>query len=273
MTTVVIDTGIDLNHAFFGPDLNGDGIDDRIIYQYDFANGDNNASDVYGHGSHVASLIGSQDALYQGVAPGTGLIALKVFEDSGRGYFSYLEQALQWVIANHDAYHVGVVNLSLGDGGNWVDDFSRYGLGDEFAALAQTDVIVVAAAGNNYLQFGRMGVAYPASDPAVIAVGATWAADFGGPWTVSTGATNYSTGVDQIAAFSQRDTALLDTFAPGLALMAPPLPAAYAPCRAPARPQRLSPVPRHWPSRSPKKPLAVASPPASLPACCATLAT
>ena len=215
VTTVVIDTGIDLNHAFFGPDLNGDGIDDRIIYQYDFANGDSNASDVFGHGSHVASLIGSQDALYQGVAPGTDLIALKVFEDSGRGYFSYLEQALQWVIANHDAYHIGVVNLSLGDGGNWVDDFSRYGLGDEFAALAQTDVIVVAAAGNNYLQFGRMGVAYPASDPAVIAVGATWAADFGGPWTVSTGATNYTTGVDQIAAFSQRDTALLDTFAPG----------------------------------------------------------
>ena len=215
VSTVVIDTGIDLNHSFFGPDLNSDGISDRIIYQYDFANGDNDASDVNGHGSHIASLIGAQDALYKGVAPGTDIIALKVFDDSGRGYFSYLEQALQWVIANHDTYHVGVVNLSLGDGGNWIDDFSRYGLGDEFAALAQTDVIVIAAAGNNYLQFGRMGVAYPASDPAVISVGATWAADFGGPWTVYTGATNYSTGVDQIAAFSQRDTALLDTFVPG----------------------------------------------------------
>src|SRR6266850_1801292 len=215
VTTVVIDTGIDLDHSFFGPDLNGDGVDDRIVYQYDFAEGDADASDFNGHGSNVASLIGSQHALYRGVASGTDLIALKVFEDSGRGYFSYLEQALQWVLANHEAYHIGVVNLSLGDGGNWTDDFSRYGLGDEFAALAKTDVIVVAAAGNNYRQFGRMGVAYPGSDPAVIAIGATWAADFGGPWTVSTGATNYATGVDQIAAFSQRDTKLLDAFVPG----------------------------------------------------------
>jgi len=215
VSTVVIDTGIDLNHPFFGSDMNGDGVDDRIIYQYDFANNDANASDVNGHGSHVASLIGSQDAVYTGVAPGTDIIALKVFEDSGRGYFGYLEKALQWVIDNHDAYHVGVVNLSLGDGGNWTDELSRYGLGDEFAALAQMDVIVIAAAGNNYLQFGSMGVAYPASDPAVISVGATWAADFGGPWTVSTGATNYETGADQIAAFSQRDASLLDTFAPG----------------------------------------------------------
>ena len=217
-TTVVIDTGIDLDHSFFGPDLNGDGIADRIVYQHDFANNDNDATDYNGHGSHIASLIGSQDSLYAGVAPGTDLIALKVFEDSGRGTFAYLEKALQWVLANHEAYHIGVVNMSLGDNGNWTDQFSRYGIGDELAALAQTDVIVVAAAGNNYLQFGKMGVAYPASDPAAIAVGATWAANFGGPWTVSTGATNYSTGADQIAAFSQRSSDLIDTFAPGARL-------------------------------------------------------
>jgi hypothetical protein len=69
-------------------------------------------------------LIGSQDAVYRGVATGTDLIALKVFEDSGKGYFSYLEKALQWVIANQEAYHIGVVNLSLGDTGNWTDTFS-----------------------------------------------------------------------------------------------------------------------------------------------------
>ena len=31
MTTVVIDTGIDLNHAFFGPDADADGVADRIV--------------------------------------------------------------------------------------------------------------------------------------------------------------------------------------------------------------------------------------------------
>ena len=215
VSTVVIDTGIDLNHSFFGPDSNQDGIADRIIYQYDFANNDANASDVNGHGSHIASLIGSQNTLYKGVAHATDLIALKVFEDSGRGYFSYLENALQWVVANRETYHIGVVNLSLGDSGNWTDDFSRYGIGDELAALSQTDVIVIAAAGNNYYQFGRMGVAYPASDPAAIAVGSTWAGDFGGPWRIYTGASSFATGIDQINAFSQRDSTLLDTFAPG----------------------------------------------------------
>ena len=69
--------------------------------------------------------------------------------------------------------------------------------------------------GNNYYQYEQPGVAYPASDPAVIAVGATWAADFGGPWRINTGATDYTTGVDHIASFSQRDEDLLDTFAPG----------------------------------------------------------
>ena len=215
VTTVVIDTGIDIDHPYFGPDNDGDGIADRILFQYDFADDDTDASDVNGHGSHIASLIGSQDDTYGGVASGTDLIVLKVFEDNGHGQFSYLEEALQWVVNNREAFNVGVVNLSLGDGGNWDSDFSRYGVGDEFAALATTETIVVAAAGNNYYQYGSMGLAYPASDPAVLSVGSVWADDFGGPWKVSTGAIDYVTGADHISAFSQRDDQLLDVFAPG----------------------------------------------------------
>ncbi|WP_270934322.1 CARDB domain-containing protein [Falsiroseomonas oryzae] len=214
--TVLIDTGIDLNHAFWGPDSDGNGVADRIVHQWDFADNDNNASDIAkGHGSHVASMIASQDALYGGVAPGTELIVLKVFGDNGRGTFGAVERALQWVIANAETWNIGVVNMSLGDNGNWTNTLPRYGLGDEFAKLAAKDIITVAAAGNFYNQYNGMGVAYPAADPAVLAVGAVWAGDFGGPWTVSTGATDYSTGADRIAAFSQRDANLLDVMAPG----------------------------------------------------------
>jgi subtilisin family serine protease len=39
-SVVVIDTGIDLNHPFFGPDSDGNGVADRIVYDYDFADGD-----------------------------------------------------------------------------------------------------------------------------------------------------------------------------------------------------------------------------------------
>src|SRR4051794_1929656 len=71
VSVVVIDTGINLSSPFFG---------NRIVYQYDFSGGnDGNASDTNGHGSTVASIIGSQDGTYTGMAPGVNIIALKVF--------------------------------------------------------------------------------------------------------------------------------------------------------------------------------------------------
>jgi subtilase family serine protease len=213
--TVVIDTGIDVDHEFFGPDADGNGVADRIVYQWDFAENDGDASDRDGHGSHVASVIGGADDRYGGVADATELIVLKVFDDDGRGVFRDLERALQWVVRNAEAWNIGVVNLSLGDSGNWTDDVGRYGLADEFAALSRADLIVVGAAGNSYATRNAMGVAYPAADPAVIAVGATWAGDFGGPWRFGNGSVDYTTDADRIAGFSQRDTELLDTFAPG----------------------------------------------------------
>ena len=200
--SVIIDTGIDLNHPFFGVDANRDGVSDRIVYQYDFADNDNDASDKNGHGSHVASIIGSSDATYGGVAPGANLIALKVFKDNGSGYFSDLEESLQWVINNATTYNIASVNLSLGDERNWNTATGQYGIGDELAALTNMGIIIAAAAGNNFATFGsKPGVAYPAADPNVLAVGALLS----------------NTG--QIADFSQRDAKLTDIFAPGIPIV------------------------------------------------------
>ncbi|MDP2433475.1 MAG: CARDB domain-containing protein [Pseudomonadota bacterium] len=218
--TVVIDTGIDLNHGFFGPDADLDGIADRIVYQWDFADDDGNASDVNGHGSNVSSLIASSDAMAGGVAPDADLIALKVFSNAGSGNFGYLEQALQWTLANIETWNIGVINMSLGDGENWASAASMYGIGDELAALANSGVIVTAAAGNSYYQYnGQLGVSYPAADPAVLAVGALWSGDFGGAYNYGSGAIDYTTGANRIAAFSQRDDDQLDVFAPGTRLI------------------------------------------------------
>lgn len=85
--------------------------------------------------------------------------------------------------------------------------------GDELAVLSSKEVILVAAARNFYTN--RLGVSYPASDPAVLSVGATRAMDVGGPWRISTGVVDYTTGVDRICAFSQRDDKLLGVMAPG----------------------------------------------------------
>ncbi|WP_287630137.1 MULTISPECIES: Calx-beta domain-containing protein [unclassified Microcystis] len=205
---VIIDTGADLNHPLFGADANNNGIADKIIYQYDFADNDTDASDKNNHGSHITS-IASQ------IAPDANLIILKVFKDNGSGYFADLEEALQWVNTNANTYNVTSVNLSLGDNQNWTTATGRYGIGDELAAIAGQNILIAAAAGNSFYTFNSTpGLAYPAADPNVISVGAVWADDFGSR-TFSNGAKDYTTAADRIASFSQRHP-LLDVFAPGI---------------------------------------------------------
>jgi VCBS repeat-containing protein len=210
LTTVFIDTGIDVNHPIFGADKNSDGIADRIVYQYDFADGDTDASDISGHGSHVAS-IASQ------IAPESNIIVLKVFKDSGTGSFADLEQALQWVATNAKTYNVGAVNLSLGDGANWNTAQSRYGIGDELAAIASQNIITASATGNDFFKDASVqGNAYPAADPNVIGVGAVWANGSTTPQKFTGGAIDYTAAPDRIASFSQRSATLGNIFAPGI---------------------------------------------------------
>ncbi|MFM9102451.1 MAG: S8 family serine peptidase, partial [Cyanobium sp.] len=209
-SSVIIDTGIDADHSLLGADLNLDGLADRLAYQYDFADHDANANDLSGHGTHIASIISS-------VASGSSLIALKVFKDSGSGSFADLERALQWVTANTAAYNIASVNLSLGDGLNWADSASRYGLGDEFAALASQGVLISAAAGNSFYKFASTpGLSYPGVDPYVIPVGAVWTEDVGGNRRFTNGAIDFSTAPDRIASFSQRELDGLPFLAPGI---------------------------------------------------------
>ena len=216
-SVVVLDTGIDLNHPFFGVDANNNGVADRIVYQYDFANLDNDASDYSSHGSNVASIIGSQDSTYRGVAPRVNIIALKVFTDSGSGSFAVLGNALQWVVNNTDAYNIVAVNMSLGNGFNYNTN-QESSISDELLALANKGVAVVSAAGNSFAQYGSaQGVSYPAADINSWAVGAVFDANIGS-LSYSGGATAYSSGADVITPFSQRDQNLTTVFAPGASI-------------------------------------------------------
>ena len=212
----ILDTGIDLDHPFFGPDADFNGVADRIAYQYDFADGDADASDVNGHGSNVASITASQDPTYTGMAPGADLIILKVFGDSGGGDFGMVESALQWVVANAAAYNIVSINMSLGDGGNYTSPISLYGLGDELADLTAAGVMTVVAAGNDFYEHSSaQGVSYPAADPNCVAVSAVWDANNGGPYYWSGGAIDYTTGTDRLVSFSQRHATMTDISAPG----------------------------------------------------------
>ncbi|QDU75664.1 Intracellular serine protease [Bremerella volcania] len=213
--TVILDTGIDLDHPFFGPDSNGDGVADRIVYSYDFADNDSDASDVNGHGSNVSSIVASSDATYTGAAPGADIIHLKVFPDSGSGSFGMVESALQWVVANAATYNIASVNMSLGDSQNHASNQQLYGISDELAALAALDVIVVSSSGNSFYTFDSVqGVGYPAADANSLSVGAVYDGDVGS-FSYSSGAVANSTGSGRITPFSQRDSQLTTIMAPG----------------------------------------------------------
>ncbi len=217
-SAVILDTGIDLNHPFFGPDSNGDGVADRIVHSHDFADNDTNASDVNGHGSNVSSIIASSNATHTGMAPGADIIHLKVFTDAGGGNFGYIERALQWVVANTATFNIASVNMSLGDSNNFASAVSLYGVGDEIAALAALDVIVVSASGNSFFNFNSApGVSYPAADPNSLSVGAVFDGDIGGI-QYGSGAIAFSTGPGRITPFSQRHSVLTDVMAPGAAI-------------------------------------------------------
>jgi len=214
MRTVVLDTGINLSSSFFGSDLDHNGIADRIVYQYDFAQGDADASDASGHGSNVASALASSDATYGGVAPEAEIIALRIFNDAGQGNFLWLERGLQWVVSHAVEYNIASVNLSLGDGRFWNSPVALYNVGDELATLASMGVIVAAAAGNGYYDGGsQAGLSYPGADPHVVSVGAVYGQDDGG-FAYSGGAVAFSSAAGAIAPFSQRGPTL-DIFAPG----------------------------------------------------------
>lgn len=171
-TIAVIDSGIAYDHQALG---GGFGAGSRVVGGYDFAENDANPyDDAPGgfHGTHVAGIIGSQDDRYQGVSSGADLVALRVFDDAGRGSLDWVEQALQWVHDNRDAFEnpITTVNLSLGTNFNAdnTPDFAT--LEDEFAQLEADGIFISVAAGNSFQEFNTTGLSYPAVSPSVVPV-------------------------------------------------------------------------------------------------------
>ena len=196
-TVVIIDSGVAYDHAALGGGL---GENYTVVGGWDFT--EENDADPYddgpfgSHGTHVAGVIASSDGDYPGVAPGVDIVALRVFNDAGQTQLSWVEDALEWVHENRDAFAnpITTVNLSMGLFTNTLSPPDGAVLEDELAQLAADGIFITAAAGNGYTRFEEAGLSYPASSPYVTAVGSV----------DSTGELSY---------FSQRDTSML--LAPG----------------------------------------------------------
>ena len=115
----VIDSGINDNH----PDLRNANGTSRVVYHQDFTGTPTSNSwggkwDLYGHGTHVAGIIGGNGTLsggqYTGVAPSVTLIDLRALDANGAGSDSTVIAAIQQAIALKNTYNIRVINLSLG---------------------------------------------------------------------------------------------------------------------------------------------------------------
>ena len=168
----VIDSGIAYDHVALG---GGFGPGYRVVGGWDFAENDGDPYDdgpAGFHGTHVAGIVGSADSTYTGVASRADLVALRVFDDQGRGQMTWVEDALRWVHANRNAFAnpITTVNLSLGTKWNSSSVPSWAQLEDEFAQLEKDGIFIAVAAGNSFRDYQTVGLSYPAASPYVVPV-------------------------------------------------------------------------------------------------------
>ncbi len=166
----VIDSGIDTHTDF----KRGSGF--NIGAKASFNPNSTSIQDVYGHGTHVAGIIGGNGAasggLYTGVAPGVTLFALKIADEQGNARESDVVAALQWVYDNRAGNNIRVVNLSVNSAAT--QSYHESPLDAACEVLWFNGVVVVASAGNKGPAGGSNTIdAAPANDPFIITVGAT----------------------------------------------------------------------------------------------------
>ena len=214
ITVAVIDSGIYDNGDFTG----------RILGTYEFTGGKLGVpllpSDEFGHGTHVAGLIGASGALsagqFAGVASGIKFLSLKALDQKGAGKTSDVINALEFAVANKSRFGIRVINLSLGH--PIFESAVTDPLVQAVEAAVRAGIVVVVAAGNYGTNpttgaTGYAGIASPGNAPSAITVGAANAAG------------TVSRQDDRVAPYSSRGPSWFDGFAkpdvlaPGQALL------------------------------------------------------
>ena len=161
----VMDTGIDVDHPAFG----GDGVarydsplfpSARVAYGYDFVGDDFNADpaspgynpdtapdanpdDCGGHGTHVAGIVGANDATngMKGVAPDVTFGAYRVFGCAGSTTADIMVLAMERALADG----MDVLNMSIGSAFQW----PQYPTAVAASRLVNKGMVVVASIGNS----------------------------------------------------------------------------------------------------------------------------
>ena len=152
-TAYIIDTGMRITHEEF---------EGRASYGYDMVDDDEVAEDCHGHGTHVGGTVGGKT---YGVAKEVDLVAMRVLNCSGRGNWSRIIAAVDWVVINRDG--PAVANLSLGGPSRHVFDMAIHN-------AVRAGLPVIVSAGNASIDACLQS---PARAPRAITVAATGQSD------------------------------------------------------------------------------------------------
>ncbi len=176
-TVCVLDTGVDYQHPALGNCSTSsflNGACAKVINGYDYSNDDQDPLDDEGHGTHVAGIIASEDAIFKGVAPRAKIIAIKVCDSNGNCNDNDVIAGLDWCISNSTLYNISIISMSLGGGQS-----SSYCNDDILApfinAAVAKNISVIAASGNTNPNYpnATAGIASPACIQNSTAVTAT----------------------------------------------------------------------------------------------------
>jgi len=192
----IVDSGVANWHDDLGSD--------RLMRFVDFVNFQPTAYDDYGHGTHVAGTIAGSGydsgGRRRGIAPGATLLDEKVLDGSGQGYVSNVISAIDYAIANKDALHLRVINLSVAAG--VYESYTTDPLTLAARRAVDAGLVVVSAAGN----LGRNAEGQPQSG-GICAPG-------NAPWVITVGASSHMGTTDRsddtVAAFSSRGPTAID---------------------------------------------------------------
>ena len=146
----VIDTGIDANHPDLKPNLwkapsEANRLSSGSVYGWDFVNKSPNPTDMHGHGTHIAGIIGAianQNTGTAGVSQQVQIMAVRYYSESAPGSVNLANtiRALHYAIDNG----ARIINYSGGG-----PEYSE----EEFKAMKKAEekgVLIVAAAGNEH---------------------------------------------------------------------------------------------------------------------------
>lgn len=161
----IIDSGIEPS-ADFGH---------RITHFYDFTSGwprKARPSDPFGHGTHIAGIVGST---FVGVAPEVRLVGLRVLDHTGQGRTSHVIRALEFATANRHRLGIQAINLSLGH--PVYEPAATDPLVQAVENAVRAGLVVITTSGNLGVNPetglpGYAGVLSPGNAPSALTVGA-----------------------------------------------------------------------------------------------------